>query len=93
MNLGVQDLLKTLALHSETDNNGQEQPYEDYEDETDEDEEYAPNIADSGTAITKLRSISSKIKRCEILKRKFQSACEAAGVPSNLNSILDCPTR
>lgn len=27
------------------------------------------------------------------MKRKFQSACEAAGVPSNLNPILDCPTR
>ncbi|CAK1582932.1 unnamed protein product [Parnassius mnemosyne] len=93
LNLGVQDLLKTLALHSETDNKGQEQQYEDNEDETEEDEEYAPNIADSRTAITKLRSISSKIKRSEILKRKFQSACEAAGVPSNLNPILDCPTR
>ena len=27
------------------------------------------------------------------MKKKFQSACEAAGVPSNLNAILDCPTR
>ncbi|CAK1603284.1 unnamed protein product [Parnassius mnemosyne] len=93
LNLGVQNLLKTLALHSETDNKGQEQQYEDNEDETEEDEEYAPNIADSRTAITKLRGISSKIKKSEILKRKFQSACEAAGVPSNLNPILDCPTR
>ncbi|CAK1593305.1 unnamed protein product [Parnassius mnemosyne] len=71
LNLGVQDLLKTLARHSETDNKGQEQQYEDNEDETEEDEEYAPNIADSLTAITKLRSICSKIKRSEILKRKF----------------------
>ncbi|CAK1595752.1 unnamed protein product [Parnassius mnemosyne] len=93
LNLGVQHLLKTLALHSETDNKGQEQQYEDNEDETEEDEEYVLNIADSRTAITKLRSISSKTKRSEILKRKFHSACEAAGVPSNLNPILDCPTR
>ncbi|CAG9786978.1 unnamed protein product [Diatraea saccharalis] len=69
LNLGVQDLLKTLALHCETDTNAQDQQYEDYADETD------------------------KIKRSEIVKKKFQSACEAAGVPSNLNPILDCPTR
>ncbi|CAG9794257.1 unnamed protein product [Diatraea saccharalis] len=96
LNLGVQDLLKTLALHCETDTNAQDQQYEDYADETEEDEEdeeYAPNIADSRTSVTKLRSISSKIKRSEIVKKKFQSACEAAGVPSNLNPILDCPMR
>lgn len=95
LNLGVQDLLKTLALHCESDTNAQDQQYEDYADETEdeEDEESAPNIADSRTSVTKLRSISSKIKRSEIVKKKFQSACEAAGVPSNLNAILDCPTR
>ncbi|GBP41993.1 Putative AC transposase [Eumeta japonica] len=93
LNLGVQDLLKTLALHCETDTNAQEQQYEDYEDETEEDEENAPNIANSRTSVKKIHSISRKIKRSEILKRKFQSACEAAGVPSNLNPILDCPTR
>ncbi|XP_068990723.1 uncharacterized protein [Neodiprion pinetum] len=95
LNLGVQDLLKTLALHCESDTNAQDQQYEDYADETEdeEDEESAPNIADSRTSVTKLRSVSSKIKRSEIVKKKFQSACEAAGVPSNLNAILDCPTR
>ncbi|GBP82552.1 Zinc finger BED domain-containing protein RICESLEEPER 3 [Eumeta japonica] len=93
LNLGVQDLLKILALHCETDTNAQEQQYEDYEDKTEEDEKNAPNIADSRTSVTKLRSISSKIKRSEILKRKLQSAYEVAGVLSNLNPILDCPTR
>ncbi|CAG9793293.1 unnamed protein product [Diatraea saccharalis] len=83
----------TLALHCETDTNAQDQQYEDYADETEEDEEYAPNIANSRTSVIKLRSIPSKIKRSEIVKKKFQSACEAAVVPSNLNPILNCPTR
>ncbi|CAH1640748.1 unnamed protein product [Spodoptera littoralis] len=95
LNFGVQDLLKTLALHCESDTNAQDQQYEDYADETEdeEDEESAPNIADSRTSVTKLRSISSKIKRSEIVEKKFQSACEAASVPSNLNAILNCLTR
>lgn len=85
LNLGLEDLvLKNLSLHCETATITQEEQYEDYEDETEKDEEYTPKIADSRTAIIKL---CSKIKRSEILKRKFQSACEAAGVPSNLNSI------
>ncbi|CAH0405913.1 unnamed protein product [Chilo suppressalis] len=72
LNLGVQNLLKTLALHCETNTNAQEKQYEDYADEIEEDEKYAPNIADSSTAVTKLRSISSKVKRSEIVKKKFQ---------------------
>lgn len=51
---------------------------------------------DSRSAITKLRSILNKTKRREILKEKCQSACEAAGVPTNRNipnPILDYPTR
>lgn len=57
LSLGVQDLLKDLALHCETDSYTQEEQYQDYEDETEEDEEYTPNISDSRTPITKLRSI------------------------------------
>ncbi|CAI3083009.1 unnamed protein product [Diatraea saccharalis] len=87
------DVALTLEGHLVTETDAQDQQYEDYADETEEDEEYAPNITDSRTSVTKLRSISSKIKRSEIVKKKFQSTCEAAGVSSNLNPILDCPTR
>ncbi|GBP40887.1 Malate synthase [Eumeta japonica] len=59
----LMQISETLALHCETDTNAQEQQYENYEDETEEDEENAPNIADSRTSVTKLRSISGKIKR------------------------------
>lgn len=47
LSLGVQDLLKDLALHCETDSYTQEEQYQDYEDETEEDEEYTPNLSDS----------------------------------------------
>ncbi|XP_026314075.1 uncharacterized protein LOC113225838 [Hyposmocoma kahamanoa] len=90
LNLGVQDLLNNLALNIETYRQEQEQQCEDEDEQV---EEYVPNISDSSTAITKLRSICSKIKRSEMLKRKFQSACETAGEPTNVSLILNCPTR
>lgn len=41
----------------------------------------------------KLRTIFIKIKMSEVLKNKFRSACETAGVPTTLSPILDCPRR
>ncbi|CAD6236489.1 GSCOCG00008209001-RA-CDS, partial [Cotesia congregata] len=43
--------------------------------------------------ITKIRSIFRKIRRSEKLKKIFHSDCETVNLPTNLNPILDCPTR
>jgi len=56
-------------------------------------EDYVVQIEDSSTAIMKLRSIFSKIKRSEKMKNKFRSICDTMGVSTTLSSILDCPTR
>lgn len=56
-------------------------------------EDYVVQIEDSSTAIMKLRSIFSKIKRSEKMKNKFRSICDTMGVSTTLSPILDCPTR
>lgn len=56
-------------------------------------EDYVVQIEDSSTAIMKLRSIFSKIKRSEKMKKKFRSICDTMGVSTTLSPILDCPTR
>lgn len=43
-------------------------------------EDYVVQIEDSSTAIMKLRSIFSKIKRSEKMKNKFRSICDTMGV-------------
>jgi len=46
---------------------------------------YVIQIEDSSTAIMKLRTIFSKIKRSEKMKNKFHSICETMGVPTTLS--------
>ncbi|KAL4113373.1 hypothetical protein QTP88_017005 [Uroleucon formosanum] len=64
---------------------------QDYDEDISED--YVVQIEDSSTAIMKLRSIFSKIKRSEKMKNKFRSICDTMGVSTTLSPILDCPTR
>ncbi|CAG9793546.1 unnamed protein product [Diatraea saccharalis] len=105
LNLGVQDLLRTLALHCETDTNAQDQQYEDYADKTEEDEEYAPNIADSRTSVTKLRkslrkfnepyeeyySLHSLNKSLE-LPRKENKVCDKDEDVIDFDKLYECPS-
>lgn len=56
-------------------------------------EDFVLQIHNSSTAIKKLRSIFSKIKRSEKLKNKFRSVCETMNVPTTVSHIFDCPTR
>ncbi|XP_066598831.1 uncharacterized protein [Prorops nasuta] len=88
LNLGVQDLLKNLMLSTQD---------EDSEDEDEENDNVNENdiklIEDSSTAIAKVRSIFSKLKRSEKLRNQFSSICETVGIQNILSPILDCPTR
>ncbi|XP_066582005.1 uncharacterized protein [Prorops nasuta] len=88
LNLGVQELMRNLKWENES--NGEEEIYSDTE-ETNED--LTQEYNDSTSALMKLRTIFSKIKRSEILCNKFRSACETAGVPTTIKPILDCVTR
>lgn len=47
----------------------------------------------SSNTLMKFRSIISIIRRSKIVYKKFNSACETAGVPKSLRPTLDCPTR
>lgn len=64
---------------------------QDYDEDISED--YVVQIEDLSTAIMKLRSSFSKIKRSEKMKNKFRSICDTMGVSTTLSPILDCPTR
>lgn len=86
LNLGIQDLMKTLTLKSDI-------PTEDDISEDEDQENLEEIIEDSSTATMKLRSVISKIRKSEVLRNKFRSACETAGVPTTLTPTLDCPTR
>ncbi|XP_066599993.1 uncharacterized protein [Prorops nasuta] len=90
LNLGVQELMKTLTIEEVNEKKEEEDDSEDEEEET---KEFVQEINDSTNSITKLRTIISKIRRSEVLSNKFRSACETAGVPANIKPILDCPTR
>lgn len=95
LNLGVQDLMSSLTLENNYESD------EDLSSESDENEKdhdqtttsQFDDIHDSSTAITKIRSIFSRIRRSEALRRKFHSACDTAGVQTSVTPVLDCPTR
>lgn len=76
LNLGVQELMKTLKLEEFND----EKDENDCSENEEENQDFVPEIQDSTTSITKLRTIISKIRRSEVLTNKFRSACETAGV-------------
>lgn len=39
------------------------------------------------------KSVFSKLRRTEVLSKKFRSVCETVGVSTTITPILDCPTR
>lgn len=103
LNLGVQDLLKSLNIdcNFEEDSTTTCDVDDDDELERDIDEvdkeqfEYTSAIEyDGDSFISKIRSLSKKIRRqSENLRLRFKSACDMAGVTSNVCPILDVPTR
>lgn len=85
LNLGVQDLMKKLALgNKDSDFLGEEMELEN------RDVNY--EFDNNENAITKIRSLFSKIKKSEQLGNKFKSACLTVGEPEK-SPILDVPTR
>ncbi|XP_057335436.1 uncharacterized protein LOC130674183 [Microplitis mediator] len=107
-NLGVQDMLKNLGLTFNDDDEDRTVEFEDPDSDTDNDNDNDDTvqaadtmtddgnsslIEDSSNTLMKLRSIISKIRRSKIVYKKFNSACETAGVPTRMRPTLDCPTR
>ncbi|XP_066585170.1 uncharacterized protein [Prorops nasuta] len=89
LNLGVQEIIKTLKL--ETFNSDKDE--ENCSGDEEENEDLVEDIQDATSSFMKLRTIISKIRRSEVISNKFRSACETAGVSTTIKPILDCPTR
>ncbi|XP_050525407.1 uncharacterized protein LOC126896548 [Daktulosphaira vitifoliae] len=95
--LGVQDLMKTLAIQNENESDD-EMADSSNEEENEQSEDVImknclEEVNNSSTALMKLRSIFCKIKRSEMLKNRFNLTCEIVGVSTTVSPILDCPTR
>lgn len=84
LNLGCQDLMKSLGMGSSVDVSDS-----DIEDADDDDDDFED---DNKNAIYKVRSIFKKIRKSEQLTNQFKSACDAAGITYS-SPILDCKTR